>query len=88
MTLSVRLDEKTKRRLSRYARDRRVSQSEVVRQALDAFLKNGAADEGMSLYDRMKGIVGSVRGGPPDLAERHSEYYYEALLEKKRKGRL
>jgi Ribbon-helix-helix protein, copG family len=88
MTLSVRLDEKTKRRLSRAARDRRISQSEIVRQAIDAFLNNGAANEGVSLYHKMKHLIGSVKGGPPDLSERHSEYFYEYLLDKKRKGRL
>ena len=88
MTLSVRLNEKTRRRLSRAARDRRVSQSEIVRQAIDAFLDSGAASEGVSVYDKMKHLIGSVNGGPPDLSERHSEYFYEYLLDKKRKGRL
>lgn len=88
MTLSVRLDEKTKRLLSRLARSQRVSQSEVVRRAIRLMAKDDPVTQGTSVYDRMKHLVGSVKGGPPDLAERHSEYFYEALLDKKRKGRL
>jgi Arc/MetJ-type ribon-helix-helix transcriptional regulator len=88
MTLSVRLDEKTKRRLSRYARERRVSQSEVVRRALSAYLEEVPAGDGMSLYDRMKDIIGSVRGGPPDLSENTGEKFRQILLEKKRQGRF
>lgn len=88
MTISVRLDEKRKRRLSRAARQRRVSQSEIVRQALDAFLKEDATTAGLSLYDRMKDIIGSVRGGPPDLSEHTGDKFREILLEKKRQGRL
>ena len=88
MTISVRLDEKRKRRLSRAARERRVSQSEIVRQALDAYLDNGAPTEESSLYDRIKDIIGSVHGLPPDGSTRVSEYFYDDLLEKKRQGRL
>ena len=85
MTLSVRLDDKTKRRLSRYARDQRVSQSEVVRQALDDFLNRGAPSDGMSVYEKMKHVIGSVRSGQSDLSENTSEKFYQIVLEKHRR---
>jgi len=88
MTLSVRLDDKTKRRLSRAARERRVSQSEIVRQAIDEYLNNGTPTEELSVYDKIKDIIGSVHGLPPDASTRVSEYFYEDLLEKKRQGRF
>ena len=87
MTLSVRLDEKMKRRLSRVARARRLSQSEVVRQAIDAFL-NPDSTKGMSLYDRMKDVIGSVHSGRTDLSQQTGDKFYEILLEKKRQGRF
>jgi len=88
MTISVRLDEKTKRRLSRYAREQRVSQSEVVRRAINAYMNSDDTMDGVSLYDRMKDIIGSVRGGPTDLSENTGEKFRQILLEKKRQGRL
>ena len=88
MTISVRLDEKTNRRLSRMARARRVSRSEIVRRALNAYMKDDASPDGLTLYDRMKDIIGSVRGGPPDLSESTGDKFLQILLEKKRQGRL
>ena len=88
MTLSVRLDEKTKRQLSRYARVRGVSQSEVVRQAIDALLNREGTAKGTTLYERMKDVIGSVHSGRSDLSQNTGDQFYEILLEKKRQGRL
>ena len=88
MTISVRLDEKTKRRLSRYARKRRLSQSEVVRQAIDALLNRDGAPKGTTLYERMKDVIGSVHGGRSDLSQNTGDKFYEMLLEQKRQGRF
>jgi predicted DNA-binding protein len=88
MTLSVRLDEKTKRRLSRAARERHVSQSEIVRQAIDAYLNNGTPIEELSLYEKIKDVIGSVHGLPADGSTRVSEYFRQSLIEKKRQGKL
>ena len=41
-----------------------------------------------SLYDRMKHLIGTVSLDCTDLAERHSEYFAEGMLEKYREGRL
>lgn len=34
------------------------------------------APEGPSLYDRLKPIIGSVQGLPPDLAAQHDHYIH------------
>ena len=88
MTLSVRLDDKTKRRLSRYAKARGVSQSEVVRQAIDALLNGRAAHEGTTVYEKMKHLIGSVHSGRSDLSQNTGEKFYEMLVEQKRQGRF
>jgi len=88
MTLSVRLDDKTKRRLSRYAKARGVSQSELVRQAIDTYIGNGQAVKGVTFYDRIKDVIGSVHSGRSDLSQQTGDDLYEILLEKKRQGRL
>jgi Arc/MetJ-type ribon-helix-helix transcriptional regulator len=88
MTLSVRLDDETKRLLNRLARSRRASRSEVVRQAIHALAKEDPATEEFNPYEQIKDLIGSVKGGPPDLSTRGGQYFREILLEKKRKGRL
>jgi RNA polymerase-interacting CarD/CdnL/TRCF family regulator len=57
--LTVRLDRKTKALVHRIARERRLTASEVVRQALEA-LKPGDAT---SAYELVKDLVGCVHGG-------------------------
>ncbi|HEU4559552.1 MAG TPA: hypothetical protein VFS20_17000 [Longimicrobium sp.] len=43
----------------------------------------------LTMYDVMKDYIGRVSGnGPGDLAENHSKYFLEGLLEKKRQGRF
>jgi hypothetical protein len=50
--------------------------------ALEAFL--GAGEQrGARPADRVRGLIGSLTSGVPDLAERHREYIIEAL----RRGR-
>lgn len=89
MTLSVRLDDKTKRRLSQYARKQGLSQSEVVRMAIDALLnRRNATATGTTLYERMKDVIGSVHSGRGDLSQNTGDQFYEILLEKKRQGRF
>ena len=88
MTLSVRLNEKTKRQLSRYAKARGVSQSEVVRQAIDALLNGRAARDGTTVYEKMKHVIGSVHSGRSDLSQNTGEKFYEMLVEQKRQGRF
>jgi hypothetical protein len=88
MTLSVRLDEKTKRLLTRLARSHRLSQSEVVRRAIHKMAQEDPATEEVNVYEKIKHLIGSVRGGPPDLSERGGDSLREILLKKKRNGRL
>jgi len=88
MTLSVRINDKTKRRLSQYARKQGLSQSEVVRMAIDALLHRAAPTTGTTLYERIKDVVGTVHSGRGDLSQKTGDDLYEILLEKKRQGRL
>jgi hypothetical protein len=46
--------------------------------ALEAFL--GAGDQrGARPAEQVRGLIGSLTSGVPDLAERHREYLIEAL---------
>ena len=72
--ISLRLPEALLRRIDREARKQRVRRSDLVRQALEAFLNSQAAVVGDQPYNRVRDLVGSLSGGPPDLGERHREY--------------
>lgn len=72
--ISLRLPEPLFRRINQEARRRRVRRSDLVREALEAFLNGEAAVAGGRPYARVRDLVGSLSGGPPDLGERHREY--------------
>ncbi len=72
--ISLRLPEPLLKRLNQEARRRRLRRSDLLRQALEAFLDGGAAMAGDRPYDKIRDLIGSVSGGPPDLGERHREY--------------
>lgn len=65
-------------RIDRYARSTGRKRSDVVRQATEAYLD---ALEGTSVKpaERAGNLIGSIRSGVPDLAERHSEYLKRIL---------
>lgn len=77
--ISLRLPEPLLRRIDQQARRRRVRRSDLVREALEAFLdqKTGVIND--RPYDRIRDLAGSVSGGPPDLAERHREYLRDLI---------
>jgi Arc/MetJ-type ribon-helix-helix transcriptional regulator len=77
---SVRLDPETERALEQLARSRSVSKSEVLRQAIELL----ASQERQAPYDRVADLIGSVRGGPPDLSEQTGKRFRQLLADKKR----
>jgi len=72
--ISLRLPEPLLKRVDQEARKRRVRRSDLVRQALEAFLNGEMAAIGGRPYDLIRDLAGSLSGGPPDLGERHREY--------------
>lgn len=66
--INVRVDERLKQELEAEARERGVSPSEIVRQALKAHMQQRSPRE--SAYDLAKrlGIIGSAKGLPTDLS--------------------
>ena len=66
--ISVRIDPGVEARLRRRASLARKSESAIVRDALDAYLKFGPLAP--SAYDvaLQAGVIGCVKGAPPDLS--------------------
>ena len=86
MTISVRMDSETERLLDDLARRRGSSKSEVIRQAVKlAAEKERRPRHAERPYEAFRGVIGSVRGGPPDLSERTGERFRQLLLDRGRK---
>jgi hypothetical protein len=65
--LTLRLDEKTRQRITRLARQKHLSTSEVVRQAIAAWAD---PEEPVTFpYEAMKDLIGIVKGGNPKRSE-------------------
>jgi len=86
MPTSVRLDPKTESLVSRLARKRGQTKSEVIREALVALGRSEDRTKRRgTLYDAIAHVVGSVKGLPPDLSERTGEKFRALLLAQKRR---
>jgi metal-responsive CopG/Arc/MetJ family transcriptional regulator len=76
--ITVRLPRELSRALDAAARRSRRRRSEVIRLSLAAYLMPGAASRGRPI-DRVRGLIGSLESGIPDLAENHRKYILESL---------
>jgi hypothetical protein len=80
------MDAETERLLENLARERGSTKSEIVREAVRLAARRrprSGIDE--RPYDVFRGIIGSVRGGPPDLSEQTGERFRKLLLDRRRK---
>ncbi len=75
--LTVRLPEDLNRALAAAADQMQRKRSEIVRLALYHFLELGPTNGRPA--NRVRGLIGSLETGVPDLAERHRSYLLETL---------
>jgi hypothetical protein len=86
MPLTVRVDQKTERLIQRLARKRGKSKSDVIRAAIDILAKRAQEQEKTERpYDTVRDLIGSIRGGPPDLSMRTGEHFRRKVQVKPRK---
>ncbi len=76
--LTIRLPADLREALDAAARASQRKRSEVVRMALREFLDLPPAS-GRPPSSRVRGLLGSLDSGVPDLAEKHREYLLEVL---------
>lgn len=76
--ITVRLPSDLRQALRQAARQLRRKNSDIVRMALEAFLQRDVRKKGRPA-ERVRGLIGSLASGVPDLAERHREYIIETL---------
>lgn len=88
MVMSIRLDPTLRALLRRMARQSGRTESEVMRDALLRLAKESQTDRDATRpFDRVAHIIGSVRGGPPDLSERTGRRFSERLRQAKARRR-
>ena len=75
----IQLTEQQSEELRKRAKDQGISVAEVIRRSIDETLcRPHITDE---MRRRAKAAVGFVNSGTGDLAEKHNEYFAEAILE-------
>ncbi|HXL23240.1 MAG TPA: ribbon-helix-helix protein, CopG family [Candidatus Dormibacteraeota bacterium] len=87
--ITVRLDPETRRRVTRIARRKKLSTSEVVRQALEAWADR---EEPVTRpFELIKDLVGIVHGGDPhrsqDIGRKFTKALKERAAQKRRENR-
>jgi hypothetical protein len=82
--LTLRLDDKTRQRIARLASRKRVSTSEVIRQAIASWADN--QEPVASPYEAMSDLLGVARGGNPKRSEQTGRRFTKLLKRKARRG--
>lgn len=81
--VTIRLPEELSRALKAASQRMQRKSSEIVRLALREYLGPAASGGKTRAADRVRGLIGSLASGVPDLAEKHRTYIIESL----RRGR-
>lgn len=74
--ITVRISEDLAKRLSHAAKMTQRKRSEIMRLALEEYLK---ADRRVKPIERARDLIGKYKSGVPDLGQRHSEYLRASL---------
>jgi len=81
--LTLRLDEKTRKRIVRIARRKQLSTSEVVRQAIEAWAEQH--EPVTSPYEAVRDLIGIVHGGNPKGSVQTGRRFTKLLKQRRRR---
>jgi len=82
--VTLRLDPKTRRQIARVARRKGISNSEVIRRALNSW--PGFADSAVSPYEQLADLIGVVQGGNPRRSEKSGMQLRKILAAKRNRS--
>ena len=81
--ITFRLSEELLTEIDRAGRRSRKRRSDVLRDAVAAYVAGGVIRATDRPYDRVRDLVGSLSGGPPDLGSRHREYLRKLIRDRR-----
>ena|SRR5258707_1114652 len=80
--VTLRLDPKTRRQIARVARRKGISNSEVIRRALNSWPE--FTDSVVSPYEQVADLIGVAKGGNPRRSEKSGMNFRKILAAKRR----
>ena len=72
--LTVRLPDDLEKDIAMLASKLHLKRADIVRMALENFVRQAMGKETDRPYDRVRSLIGSVSSGIPDLGELHREH--------------
>ena len=78
--LTVRLPDNLEREISNYAKRLHLKRSDIVRIALERFLKETQIREEQSPYERVSNLIGAVESGVSDLGQSHRKHLLKKMV--------
>ena len=72
--LTVRLPDSLEKDILLLAKKLHLKRADIVRMALESFVKQALEKEESSPYEKVKSLLGKVTSGIPDLGESHREH--------------
>jgi Arc/MetJ-type ribon-helix-helix transcriptional regulator len=82
--VTLRLDPKTRRKIANVARRKGISNSEVIRRALNSWPE--FTESGVSPYEQLADLIGVVQGGNPRRSEKSSTQFRKILAAKRKRS--
>ena len=74
----VQLTEEQAEAVKRLAADEGVSVAEIIRQSVEARIRQSWRPSDAELRQRARALIGIIKDGPTDMARNHDEYALEA----------
>jgi len=82
--LTLRLEKKTRERIARLASRRQISTSEVIRQAIEAWVER--QEPITTPYEAMADLIGVVHGGKPHRSTETGRGFREILKSRRKRA--
>jgi metal-responsive CopG/Arc/MetJ family transcriptional regulator len=77
--LTIRLPDDLEEGLSSLTQKLRLKRSDIVRMALEKFIRELRGNEETKPYERVATIIGTLSSGIPDLGEGHRKYLLKRM---------
>lgn len=77
--ITVRVPEDLNREVYSMAKRLHLKRSDIVRMALEKFVRGGEREAQAKPYEQVKNLIGSLASGLPDLGESHRKYLVERI---------